>query len=126
MNRGGGRDGTAGRDLGIGRHHPHRPQRDAKVLQRVLRQPPPRRIVWTHREGRRAAVPCARLLGTREIKDETFLESCGVADLVTTCFGGRNRKCADIFAKNIAAGTPKAWDVIEAEELNGQKLQGER
>ena len=22
------------------------------------------------------------------------------------------------------AGTPKAWDVIETEELNGQKLQG--
>ena len=37
--------------------------------------------------------------------------------------GGRNRKCADIYAKNIAAGTPKTWDVIEAEELNGQKLQ---
>merc|ERR1711935_939600 len=67
---------------------------------------------------------CNVFYGTREIKDETFLESCGGADLVTTCFGGRNRKCADIFAKNIAAGTPKAWDVIEAEELNGQKLQG--
>ena len=39
-------------------------------------------------------------------------------------FGGRNRKCAEIFAKNLAAGTPKEWDVIEAEELNGQKLQG--
>jgi len=67
---------------------------------------------------------CKVFYGDRQIKDETFLESCGVADLVTTCFGGRNRKCADIFAKNIAAGTPKAWDVIEAEELNGQKLQG--
>ena len=39
-------------------------------------------------------------------------------------FGGRNRKCAEVFAKNVAAGTPKTWDVIEAEELNGQKLQG--
>jgi len=67
---------------------------------------------------------CQKFYGDRNIKQATFLESCGLADLVTTCFGGRNRKCADIFAKMVAAGTPKTWDVIEAEELNGQKLQG--
>ena len=67
---------------------------------------------------------CETFYGDRGIKNETFLESCGVADLVTTCFGGRNRKCADIFAKNVVAGTKKDWDTIEAEELNGQKLQG--
>jgi len=53
------------------------------------------------------------------IKDDTFMESCGLADLVTTCFGGRNRKCAEAFAKG--EGT---WDEIEARMLNGQKLQG--
>jgi len=53
------------------------------------------------------------------IKDETFMESCGLADLVTTCFGGRNRKCAEAFARG--EGT---WDEIEADKLNGQKLQG--
>merc|ERR1711907_615344 len=53
------------------------------------------------------------------IKDETFMESCGLADLVTTCFGGRNRKCAEAFARK--EGT---WDEIEAAKLNGQKLQG--
>merc|ERR1711968_3285 len=67
---------------------------------------------------------CEKFYGDRKIKQETFLESCGVADLITTCFGGRNRKCAEIYAKNVKAGTPKDWDTIEAEELNGQKLQG--
>ena len=66
---------------------------------------------------------CDEFYGDRGIKQATFLESCGLADLVTTCFGGRNRKCAEIFAKNIVAGAKKDWATIEAEELNGQKLQ---
>ena len=56
-----------------------------------------------------------------DIDDDTFLESCGVADLITTCYGGRNRKCAEAFAK---AGKKKSLDEIEAELLGGQKLQG--
>jgi len=64
---------------------------------------------------------CEKFYGDRNIKSSTFLESCGVADLVTTCFGGRNRKCADIFAK---CKGEKDWATIETEELNGQKLQG--
>jgi glycerol-3-phosphate dehydrogenase (NAD+) len=46
-------------------------------------------------------------------------ESAGIADLITTCYGGRNRKCAEEFAK-----TGQPFDVIEKKMLNGQKLQG--
>ncbi|CAO3631684.1 unnamed protein product [Mucor fragilis] len=53
------------------------------------------------------------------VEDTTFFESCGVADLITTCSGGRNRKVAEAFAK-----TRKPIDVLEKQMLNGQKLQG--
>ncbi|KAE8596780.1 hypothetical protein XENTR_v10016238 [Xenopus tropicalis] len=49
----------------------------------------------------------------------TFLESCGVADLITTCYGGRNRKVSEAFVKS-----GKSIEELEKEMLNGQKLQG--
>jgi glycerol-3-phosphate dehydrogenase (NAD+) len=48
----------------------------------------------------------------------TFFESCGVADLITTCYGGRNRKCSEAYVK-----TGKSIVELEKEMLNGQKLQ---
>merc|ERR1711936_1163576 len=49
----------------------------------------------------------------------TYFESCGVADLITTCYGGRNRKVSQAFVT-----TRKSIAELETEMLNGQKLQG--
>jgi len=54
------------------------------------------------------------------VQPHTFTgESAGVADLITTCAGGRNHRCAKM---SIMEGKP--IEEIEARELNGQKLQG--
>eukprot|EP00835_Amoeboradix_gromovi_P001931 NODE_99_length_20944_cov_0.552746.p3 type:complete len:358 gc:universal NODE_99_length_20944_cov_0.552746:10827-11900(+) len=53
------------------------------------------------------------------IEDETFFESCGVADLITTCNGGRNRKAGQAMVQQ-----NMTIEQIEAELLGGQKLQG--
>lgn len=74
------------------------------------------------------------------VQESTFLESCGMADLITTCFGGRNRKCAEAFARQRLAASSAAggdddnvvvpvdcarlWEQIEQDLLHGQKLQG--
>ncbi|EXJ96437.1 hypothetical protein A1O1_01563 [Capronia coronata CBS 617.96] len=80
-------------------------------------------------DNAKAAVMRVGLLEMREfgnrffpntVHPDTFtVESAGVADLITTCSGGRNHKCAML---SIREG--KSIEEIEARELNGQKLQG--
>ncbi|KAK5082665.1 glycerol-3-phosphate dehydrogenase [Lithohypha guttulata] len=56
----------------------------------------------------------------KTIQTKTFTEeSAGVADLITTCSGGRNHRCAKM---SVVEG--KSISEIEDRELNGQKLQG--
>lgn len=52
-------------------------------------------------------------------KLRTFFESSGLADLVTTCHGGRNRKLGEALVK-----TKKTVPELEKEILNGQSFQG--
>lgn len=49
----------------------------------------------------------------------TFLENCGIADVIASSFGGRNRRVIEEFVK-----TNKPLAILEKEILAGQKLQG--
>ncbi|CUS13217.1 unnamed protein product [Tuber aestivum] len=61
-----------------------------------------------------------KMFFSQSCRSATFTEeSCGVADLITSCNGGRNHKCA-----RLSVRTGKSIETVESEELNGQKLQG--
>jgi glycerol-3-phosphate dehydrogenase (NAD+) len=61
-------------------------------------------------------------------QEETFLSSAGIGDLITTCFGGRNRMFGEQLGKmwkdNPAAARSVSLEQLEADLLKGQKVQG--
>ncbi|XP_051819536.1 glycerol-3-phosphate dehydrogenase 1-like protein [Antechinus flavipes] len=71
------------------------------------------------RLGLMEMIAFAKIFCKGQVSTATFLESCGVADLITTCYGGRNRRIAEAFVK-----TGKTIEELEKDMLNGQKLQG--
>ena len=72
------------------------------------------------RVGLLEMVKFGKMFFENSVRAETFTEeSCGVADLITSCSGGRNYRCAKMAVER---GVDVA--VIEKEELNGQSLQG--
>ncbi|KXZ53839.1 hypothetical protein GPECTOR_6g757 [Gonium pectorale] len=58
------------------------------------------------------------------VREDTFLECCGVGDLVATCYGGRNRLVAEAWTRAQMDGSPRTFEELESELLKGQKLQG--
>lgn len=73
------------------------------------------------RLGLKEMIRFCRLFYPHDFQEGTFFESCGVADLITTCYGGRNRKVSLEFAKRNGSVSMLQ---LEAELLGGQKLQG--
>lgn len=72
------------------------------------------------RVGLLEMVKFGKMFFKNSVHTATFTEeSAGVADLITSCSGGRNYRCAKM---SVEKGV--GIDIIEKEELNGQMLQG--
>ena len=85
------------------------------------------------RQGLEEIASFCRVFAGDSFDVATLLKSCGVADLIATCFGGRNRLCSAEFVRRLAAegdaphgesALTKLWTDIERDLLQGQKLQG--
>lgn len=72
------------------------------------------------RVGLLEMVKFGKMFFSKSVHAGTFTEeSCGVADLITSCAGGRNHRCA-----KLAVQRGVTIEEVEKTELNGQMLQG--
>ena len=55
---------------------------------------------------------CKLFVGEESFEHESLLESCSLADVIATAYGGRNRKCSQEFAKRILAEEAKSEQVF--------------
>lgn len=65
-------------------------------------------------------VKFGKMFFEKSVHSGTFTEeSCGIADMITSCSGGRNFRCAKMSIEK-----KMSINEVEKQELNGQKLQG--
>ncbi len=55
----------------------------------------------------------------QNVKNDTFFESAGIADLMTTCFAGRGQRLSAAFVQN---NGEKSWRELEKEVLGGHQI----
>ena len=72
------------------------------------------------RRGALEEIKFGKMFFGDSFQDDTIkAESCGIADIITSCSGGRNERCAKL---SVQRGV--SINEIEKTELNGQMLQG--